>query len=373
MKGKTNAVVGSRGDVTSVEKINISLTSNQSSAADLLGATITLEYGEYTKVVTWEGRYITMVIPSYVDYIIKFGDVEGYATPSMLELNAAPDNIRQIEALYQTEVITVAVSADNGAPVSGQNITINGVTMTLDNSGVVSHRIPYGTSYTVSVNGKYDYNLPVVQNFIASQPLRSISMIYEKLKLGVFIQDSTGRLWTESEWDSVGYTNDQSNGVAVVSDSTRFVIAKVDTKDSRLAWGGYNKIITGVVSTTTMSEAVLDFDGAGNTAKILEQCAGYVAQDITGAPASESCAAYVFTNGKNGYMGSLGQWQVAYNNMLSVNRIMTKIGGSAIQSGYYWASTQGSEVYAWCINWSSNVSTIATKNATHYVRAFTDL
>ena len=207
MIGKTNAVVGGGGSAVPMEKINLTLTSNQSSADDLLGATITLSYGSYSEDFVWEGKTLTFSVMQYITYTLTFSSVSGYKTPASLELVAVADNVRQIDAEYQTEVVTVTVSAYSGVSVSGQTVTINGVTTTLTASGVVSQKVPYGTSYSVSVNDKDGYNSPATQTFTASQPVRSVSMVYDEIRLGVFIQDTTGKLWTASAWNGSATPN----------------------------------------------------------------------------------------------------------------------------------------------------------------------
>ena len=102
MIGKTNAVVGGGGTSVPMEKINLTLTTNQTSADDLLGATITLAYGDYSETLTWEGKTLTFDIMQYIIYTLTFGSVSGYKTPASLELTAVADNVRQIDAQYQT-------------------------------------------------------------------------------------------------------------------------------------------------------------------------------------------------------------------------------------------------------------------------------
>lgn len=189
----------------------------------------------------------------------------------------------------------------------------------------------------------------------------------------VYIQHIDGTLYTTDDWTSGGYTNEDANGVAVVRPiSSSFVIAKEESR-SRLKWGGYNKIITDIVTSSTTSEAILDNDGAGNTPKIIEQCSGYTENGVTGAPAAEYCAGYTFPNGKTGYLGALGEWKAAYDNRTKVNSAMSLIGGTAISTEYYsWTSTQISIESAWGYHWKSGRSGIV-KYGECYVRPFCSL
>ena len=131
---------------------------------------------------------------------------------------------------------------------------------------------------------------------------------------GVYIQHVNGSLYTESEWRTGGYSNSDANGVAVLSSDALFVIAKNTANSSKLYWGGYNKSLTGIVTTETSATALLDIDGAGNTNKIIDQLKGYNDGYATGAPAAEACAAYTFPNGKKGYLPAIGEWNAAVQN-----------------------------------------------------------
>ena len=193
-------------------------------------------------------------------------------------------------------------------------------------------------------------------------------------KTDIYIQHIDGTLYTTDDWTSGGYTNEDANGVAVVRPfSGSFVIAKEESS-SKLAWGGYNKTITDIVTSDRSSVAVLDNDGAGNTPKIIEQCNGYTNDGVTGAPAAEYCASYTFPNGKTGYLGALGEWQAACNNRTKVNSAMSLIGGTSFNDyNYYLSSTQYSNTASWLIEYSSGYLSGTYKSNKFWVRAFCSL
>ena len=191
---------------------------------------------------------------------------------------------------------------------------------------------------------------------------------------GVYIQHVNGTLFSESEWTAGGYANSDANGVAVSSSDASFVIAKQNASSSKLQWGGYDKTVPDIVTSTSSATAVLDFDGAGNTPKIIEYLAGTNDSYVDGAPAAEACAAFTFPNGKKGYLPALGEWLVAYNNKTAVVSAMTLIGGTAINSNYYWSSTQYSSVSSWRLDWSNGREYNLYKNSSYYYsRAFAAL
>lgn len=188
----------------------------------------------------------------------------------------------------------------------------------------------------------------------------------------VYIQHIDGTLYTTDQWTSGGYSNEQANGVAIVRPlSGSFVIAKTDVS-SGLVWGGYNKTITDIVTSSSSSKAVLDNDGAGNTPKIIEQCSGYTdsSYNITGAPAAEGCASYTFPNGKTGYLGALGEWKAVYDNKTKVNSAMSLIGGTSIGINSYWTSTQYDRYHSWSLYCDNGHMNDYYKDLSTYVRAF---
>ena len=142
-----------------------------------------------------------------------------------------------------------------------------------------------------------------------------------------------------------------------------------------MAWGGYDTTITDIVTSTSLSTAVLDNDGAGNTPKIIEQLAGVTdSQGVTGAPAAEYCAGYTFPNGKTGYLGSLGEWKGVVDNYDKIYSILANyIGGDDLTISAYWTSTQGSVSNSW-VAFPNRIPIISIEKTNEYrVRAFCPL
>lgn len=235
--------------------------------------------------------------------------------------------------------------------------------------------IKYGT--TVKVSGVTE-----IENYVTpgetSWTYNSTSCSYTFTKnyiekTGIYIQHIDGTLYTTDNWTSGGYTNEEANGVAVVRPiSGSFVIAKEESS-SQLAWGGYRKTITGIVTTTSKSEALLDNDGVGNTSKIIEQCTGYTNEGITGAPAAEYCANVTFPNNKKGYLGALGEWKAVYNNKTEINNILSLIGGTTLKNDYHWTSTQSGTHKSWILYTGSDYCDSLYKTKTCCVRPFCQL
>lgn len=109
MKGTTNAI-----KTNAIEKIKVTLKTNQTDHSDLINTKFTLTYGAYSKEYIWEGVTITIDIPANIIYTITFSDIDQYATPSSLTYNAILGNSRTIEAIYRTELLTINVQSNNG-------------------------------------------------------------------------------------------------------------------------------------------------------------------------------------------------------------------------------------------------------------------
>lgn len=180
---------------------------------------------------------------------------------------------------------------------------------------------------------------------------------------GVFIQHIDGRLFTTEAWSAEGFSNDEANGVAVLADEASFVIAK--TYAGRFSWSSNtNSKIEGVTTAATEELAKQDFNGQANTALIP-------------GGAAAACVAYIFPNGKAGYLPSFGEWDIVYKNKAKVSSALSLIGASILRT-YAWSSTQKDASSAWNYTLSSGSGLAFSKNAYspgeyHETRAFTTL
>lgn len=120
MRGTTNSQRGTGGGG---EKLVISLKTNQASPEDLIGAKFSVVISGNATEYTWQGTSITIPIPSMLNYTVEFGEVEGYAKPESVTHTAVAGNDRFVTGTYNTELVTVNVSADKGT-VSGYEVTI---------------------------------------------------------------------------------------------------------------------------------------------------------------------------------------------------------------------------------------------------------
>lgn len=180
---------------------------------------------------------------------------------------------------------------------------------------------------------------------------------------GVFIQHIDGNLYTTDEWSAMGFAKDEANGVAIISDNAKFVIAK--TSLETMGWSSdISNAVEGVVLTTDSTTAKTDYAGAANTALI-------AVDDTSGA--ALACANFTFPNGAKGYLPALGEWVDACAYKVDVDAAMALIGGTSLAEVYaYWSSTQYSAGKAWRLYWKNDVTTSYADKSSKapYVRAF---
>ena len=190
-------------------------------------------------------------------------------------------------------------------------------------------------------------------------------MTYLEIKRGIFILDTDGNLVKRADWNTGN--NSKAVGVAVLSDNCKFVISTTENS-SNIQWGGYGTTISNIVTTTDTATAKKDYLGSGNTDKIITQLGS------GNAPAADYCRGVTFKHGKKGYLGSLGEWQEAYNNKAEIDACMSLIGGTAINTSYYhWTSTQYASYGSWVLRWSDGSVGNGNKGNDNRVRAFAAL
>ena len=115
------------------ETVRITVASNQLSDSNIKGVTITIAYGETSKVLTWEGTELTATIPVNTTYTITCSDVTDYAKPQSQTFIAEAGNIRIITLTYNTTIVTINVTSNHPELLSNKvDVKLSGyVTKTL--------------------------------------------------------------------------------------------------------------------------------------------------------------------------------------------------------------------------------------------------
>ena len=260
-----------------------------------------------------------------------------------------------------TSYLSSSDSKLKGVIVTVKN-TMSGETQTQTWNGTpLVFKIPAVNTYTVSVSNVSGYAVPPKQSYTAGvSTSRSVVMTYNKLPLGIYIYDTDGMFTLSENW--MTFNNSKAVGVYVGTENSKFVIAP--TYDGEKAWALNETIISGIVTTTDLGTAWKDYAGKSNTDKIIAQLGKGK------APAAEYCRNYTFKNGKKGYLWSSGEAKDASKNMAAIDAAMSKIGGTAISTNFfYWTSTQMSNYNAWAMDWRYGDTDAYSKYSSHGVRA----
>lgn len=335
-------------------KLTVTRASNQSEG--LGNTTATIGYNSSSTPVPFAdgGTSKTLMIPFGVSYNITFSEVTGYKTPDAIS-GTANSASKNETGTYQSEFLTVNVSG-----ASGYTITVSGQGSQTTSPKV--YKIPFGTSYNISASNIKGYNTPATRSFTANQVSRSVTMTYTKIVNGVYICDSDGKLTAVGSWNTSN--NSKAVGVAVVSDKCSFIIDKTNSNGS-IQWGGYGTDVPGLSNITNNTEAKLDYDGNSNTDKIISALGS---SEGIAAGWCRSKSINIGGENRKGYLPALGEWQTAYNNKSQVDSALSKIGGTAMLTGYHWASTEFSSDIAWTLPWASGSVYSNVKYNTYHCR-----
>ena len=168
--------------------LKVTIGSNQADKADISGLQVTVSYGG-TSVKADSGA--TVPIPVGTEVTVSFPALDGYRKPDDIVLTSTGGLVEKA-GTYETEVVTVSVTADNGTSMAGQTVSIADTVYTYQGAPI-SVKVPFGTRYTVYVNSRSGYTTPDSQSMTASQASRSIAMVYAyiTIKYSVVTLDQT--------------------------------------------------------------------------------------------------------------------------------------------------------------------------------------
>ena len=327
------------------ESVNITLLTNQTNHIDLIGAVITVSYDNTQQTYTWNGNTITIQILPFTDYSISCSSVNGYASPLTFSATSQVGYSRQLNLQYNTEIVSVTLSADNGQSVNGQKVTINGTQHTW-NGTAITQKVAFGTKYTVSVNDKDGYTKPANQTFTANQLKRNCSMVYAEQKLGVFIEDTYGNLYRHNEWPSSGR---KKNAIVILTNSVKRRLAFDHAQSCPQSFNHINA--RNYLSSVDEATAKTLYNGKSNTEKLYQ--AAYE-DDIN----LNSNVNFVWPNGDTGsHLPSLGELMLIYNNKDAINTCLKVFGTyERLPSSFCWSSSvaeysDGNDyTYFYCLN-----------------------
>ncbi len=160
---------------------------------------------------------------------------------------------------------------------------------------------------------------------------------------GAYIYDKNGNYYDIESWDIKN--NNNVVGIALITAKTKCLIAlKNANSQGRVVWGP-DGLVDGVTKTqSNLSNnepgfAQNDYDGATNTSLEIRNL---LPQKNT---ALYLANAYKFPNGQHGYLPALGELIEMFNNKITINLLLEKVGGEKIEDFWYWSSSQYHQNY----------------------------
>lgn len=157
------------------ETVKITVASNQPSDSNINGVTITIAYGETSKVLTWEGTELTATIPVNTTYTITCSDVTDYAKPQSQTFIAEAGNIRIITLTYNTTIVTINVTSNHPELLSNKvDVKLSGyVTKILSGNRTYTVKIPTGAQYTIEGTEVSVFSSPNFRKWVTPDSITS--------------------------------------------------------------------------------------------------------------------------------------------------------------------------------------------------------
>ena len=244
------------------------------------------------------------------------------------------------EDLFEKAVISLEQVGGSSADLIGAtiNISISGVVIATFtwNGSPINYSIAPDTNYTVSVSTIEGYLTPKSQTFLSVWAnLRPIVICYNS-SIGVYIEATDGYLYTSSSWSNSGKT---ANAIVVLTSACKVRMALTETP-LPIHSNGTDPLQNYITPISDFTSVKVDYDGEGNTNKIIQFNAAYGTN--TTSYAAPYCKAYTFTypSGQKGCLPSLGQLWTLYQNKTEVDACLVACGGTAMStSSATWSST----------------------------------
>lgn len=345
INGEWSSLGGSGSDIA-VEKINITLSSNQ--GINIIGKKVYIKKvsdDTILYILTWAGTTLTQNIKSDESYYVEVESITGYTTPKSDSFTAVSKNSRSVSLKYESEKVTINVSAYDSADMSGQIVTavINNVktTYTWAGTNIVIY-VPFGQSIVLYCDKKNGYSTPMLIERTASADTFTANFVYGETKLQVAIVDKDGNTYSPSEWDTANNAN--VAGFKLTTSNVDIILSPDYTDKT---WGPY-VLIDGCTTITDSYAAIFDYAGKANTDAIIGTALTY---------AAEWCNSYTWKlANKNGYLPALGELYEIALNIADINTCRTTVGLAALPTSTpFWSSTQLNANFAWLCVFSSLV------------------
>lgn len=322
----------------------------------------------------WEGSELVFTAKKGEQYhFLVDGTLVGlgiYTTPTYTALSG---NNRTINIPFEVGQLKVNVTGLNDwFEISVKEYRSSdgyvGSTLGVSRDNEKTFQIQAGMEVAVFASPVINYTTPETQYTVpVSGSTVSVTMAYTFDKTsGVFIHDTSGRYWNASDWDSSA----TADCIAVVSEAHRFGIALTESKKehslSEVYMPNFEDYLTAY---DTEDSAKADYNGKKNTANMLK------VQSSTEEGAGW-CNKYIFPSGKNGYLGSAGEWNLTLINLTAISDALNVLGETSLV-GPYWTSTFygiNTGRYFWRLYLSiSSFGKSCSYSSNYCVRAFCEL
>lgn len=212
------------------ETVKITVTSNQAQPdASIIGATITVVYGDNTKTLSWEGAELSTDVPVNMSYTITCSTIEGYSTPETQTYIALAGNTRNVSLSYNTTITTINVTSNQSAEdfVTAANVNLTGgITKSLTGALTYTVNIPTGIGYTVAgasvdTTDKW-YTIPANQSITATGVTQTVTLQYTGCKLNISVVATEGSITPAITVKKSGGADQGTWNIA--SDTTKSII-----------------------------------------------------------------------------------------------------------------------------------------------------
>ena len=138
--------------------------------------------------------------------------------------------------------------------------------------------------------------------------------------------------------------------IGVVFDTTNHLAMALDTEVKKWSASVIEFDVPGLNNITSSSAITADWQGKNNTRVVLEYCKA----NGKSCPAFEYVNSYKTEGTQAGdwYLPALGELNAIYGNKDVLNKVLGKIGGTKLDTGYYWSSSEYSRNTAWSLRFS---------------------
>ena len=199
-------------------------------------------------------------------------------------------------------------------------------TFTWQGETIETSIFPY-ISYKIQLSPITGYLTPSTRNYL-SEPtaVRQITMYYNS-ELGIYIEATDEIVYNDLDWKFSGKT---ANAVVVLTSACKVRMAL--TEITLPIHTNNSDPLQNYIMEKDEASAKVDYDGEGNTNKIIQFNTAYGSN--TTSYAAPYCKAYTFTypSGQKGCLPSLGQLWTLYQNRTEVDACLSACGGTVLNN-----------------------------------------